>query len=234
MPGIMEKLFGPPPKTAAEQASEWKKKLQSEARGIDKHIRKIQQEELKTKMIAKQAAKKGDQQSVRLLAKEMIRARQAVKRLNTTKAQMNSVAMQINMQMSQVKVTKALANSAGIMRAMNGLARVPEVAAMMQELSKEMTKSGLIEEVVDDAFESMDEDIDEKELDAEVNSVVQQIMEKQLKGTDMENQEALPDIQQQQQQVADDDQQQQTVDDDEEDAALQAKFAALTGAASAS
>lgn len=224
MPGIMEKLFGPPPKTAQEQAQEWKSKLQKEARGLDKHIRKIQQEELKTKLMAKQAAKKGDTGSVRLLAKEMIRARGAVKRLNTTKAQMNSVASQINMQLSQMKVTGALARSTGIMAAMNNLCRIPEVAAMMQSLSMEMTKSGLIEEMVNDTFESaLDDDISEGELDDEVNAVVQQIMKRQLEGTDVEN-EALPQVQQQEEQQDEEDVEQ------EDDPELKAKLARLTGA----
>ncbi len=223
----MNKLFGPPPPTPQEQAQAWKKQLQAEARNCDKQVRNIQREELKTKAMAKQAAKKGDMGSLKLLAKELVVSRNTIKRLNTTKAQLTSVATQINMQMSQVKVAKALATSTGIMQHMNALCRVPQIAAIMRNMSQEMTKSGLIGEMVDEAFDSAFDDVDESELDAEVTAVVKGIMDKQLAGTDAVG-DALPETAQPEE-VADEEQQVA----EEEDAELAAKYAALTGAAAA-
>ena len=225
----MKALFGPPPLTPAEQAAEWKRKLQDEARNMDKQVRNIQREELKTKLLAKQAAKKGDIASVKLIAREMLRARQTVKRLHTTKAQLNSVAMQINMQMSQLKVTGALARSTHIMQHMNALCNMPQVHAIMQQMSREMTKAGLIEEMVNDTMDSaLDDEISDSELDEEVNAVVKQIMEKQMRGTDVGN-DALPDVAEDER-VADDEERQEEEPEDDE---LAKKLARLTGAAAA-
>ena len=54
---------------------------------------------MKTKQAIKQYAKKGDQASARLLARELVRSRKAVSRLHTSKAQLNSVSMQLGNQL---------------------------------------------------------------------------------------------------------------------------------------
>ena len=43
----------------------------------------------------KNAAKRGDTGTAKMLAKEVVRSRKAVNRLHTSKAQMNSVVMQM-------------------------------------------------------------------------------------------------------------------------------------------
>ena len=53
----------------------------------------IQREEDKVKKSIKEAAKRGDTSTCKMLAKEVVRSRKAVNRLHTSKAQMNSVMM---------------------------------------------------------------------------------------------------------------------------------------------
>ena len=55
------------------------------------------------KQSIKQAAKRGDTATAKLLAKEIVRSRKAVSRLHTSKAQMNSVVMQMQNQMGAPK-----------------------------------------------------------------------------------------------------------------------------------
>ena len=47
----------------------------------------------------KDAAKRGDTQTCKMLAKEVVRSRKAVSRMHTSKAQMNSVVMQMENQL---------------------------------------------------------------------------------------------------------------------------------------
>ena len=56
------------------------------------------------KQSIKQAAKRGDTATAKLLAKEIVRSRKAVSRLHTSKAQMNSVVMQMQNQMGALPV----------------------------------------------------------------------------------------------------------------------------------
>nr|KAF6328637.1 charged multivesicular body protein 3 [Pipistrellus kuhlii] len=59
------------------------------------------------------------------------------------------------------------AKSTEVMKAMQTLVKIPEIQATMRELSKEMMKAGIIEEMLEDTFESM-EDQEEMEEAAEM------------------------------------------------------------------
>lgn len=58
------------------------------------------------------------------------------------------------------------------MQAMQALIRLPEIAHTMQELSKEMMRAGIIEEMLDDTMSSMeDEEEVEEAAQAELDKV---------------------------------------------------------------
>jgi len=84
-----------------EQVKNWKSNMRAEAHKLDRQINKIQREELKVKQSIKAAAKRNDMSSCKQLAKEIARSRKAVARLHTSKAQMNSVVMQMQNQLGE-------------------------------------------------------------------------------------------------------------------------------------
>lgn len=61
----------------------------------------IQREEEKVKKSVKESAKRGDTGTAKMLAKEIVRSRKATNRLHTSKAQMNSVVMQMENQLGE-------------------------------------------------------------------------------------------------------------------------------------
>lgn len=132
-------------------------------------MRGIDSEEIKTKRLIKQAAKRGDKSSCFLLSKEIIRARKAKDRIITSKATLNSLVLSIQQQIATAKVASTLGASAEIMKLVNSLTKIPETAQVMQELQKEMIKSGIIEEMLEDtlAFSEPEdlEDLAQEEVD---------------------------------------------------------------------
>merc|ERR1719219_2597188 len=74
------------------------------------------------------------------------------------KANLNSVQLQLKNQLATLKVSGALAQSADVMRSMNALVKVPETQKAMMELSREMMKAGIIEEMMDDTMETFTEE----------------------------------------------------------------------------
>lgn len=58
------------------------------------------------------------------------------------------------------------------MQAMQALVRLPEVAHTMQELSKEMMKAGIIEELLDETMSSVE---DEEEMEEAAQSEVDKV-----------------------------------------------------------
>ncbi|XP_028994583.1 charged multivesicular body protein 3 [Betta splendens] len=160
-------LFGrTPEKPPKDLINEWSQKIRKEMRVIDRQIRDIQREEDKVKRSIKDAAKKGQKDVCVVLAKEMIQSKRAVAKLYASKAQMNSVLLSMKNQLAVLRVAGALQKSTEVMKAMQNLVKVPEIQATMRELSKEMMKAGIIEEMLEDTFESM-EDGEEMEEAAE-------------------------------------------------------------------
>ncbi|KAF8785269.1 Charged multivesicular body protein 3 like protein [Argiope bruennichi] len=95
-------LFGKNEKPPKEQVREWTSKLRKEQFQLDRQIRAIKREEDKVKKSLKDAAKRGDTDVCKVLAKEIIRARKAINRIHTSKAQINSVQMSMNHQLEEM------------------------------------------------------------------------------------------------------------------------------------
>lgn len=141
-----------------EQVQEWCKKIRKEGYNLDRQINAIKREELKVTKSLKEAAKKGDKEVCAILAKEIINSRKSVNKLYTAKANLSSVQNQMKGQLATLKVSGALSQSADVMKSMNALVKIPETQKVMMELSKEMMKAGIIEEMLDDTMEGFTEE----------------------------------------------------------------------------
>ncbi|KAB0790132.1 hypothetical protein PPYR_07892 [Photinus pyralis] len=176
-------LFGKTPeRNPKELVNEWSHKLRKENSQLDRQIRAIQREEEKVKRSLKEAAKKNDREACTILAKEVLRARKAITKIYTSKAHLNSVQLQMKNQLATLRVAGSLSKSTEVMQAMQRLIRIPEVAHTMQELSKEMMKAGIIEEMIDETMDAMEEDSQEMEEAAqtEVDKVLWELTEGKL------------------------------------------------------
>jgi charged multivesicular body protein 3 len=122
---------------------------------------------------AKQAAAE-----TRIFAKELIRARKQSARLQTSKAQLQSVQMQVNEAFAVRKIEGSIKASTGIMKDVNGLLRLPELTGTMRELSQELVKAGIIEDMVGDMLPADTEDPlgEDEEVEAEVDKVLSEVL----------------------------------------------------------
>jgi hypothetical protein len=117
----------------------------------------------------------GDVEACRVLAKELVSSRKAVARINGGKAQLNSITLTLNHQMANVRVAGALEKSTEVLTMMNAMVRYTEMSATMQEMSREMMKAGLIEEMIEETIDEVtgiDEDEMEEQVAAEVDKVL--------------------------------------------------------------
>jgi len=161
--------------------NEWTHKLRKEGNQLDRQIRAIQREEEKVKKSLKEAAKKGDKDTCVILAKEIIRAKKSINKIYTSKAHLNSVSLQMKNQLATLRVAGSLSKSTEVMQAMQRLIRVPEVAQTMQEMSKEMMKAGIIEEMLDETLEDLDDQEEmEEAAQTEVDKVLWELTEGKL------------------------------------------------------
>ncbi|XP_028251011.1 charged multivesicular body protein 3 [Parambassis ranga] len=216
-------LFGrTPEKPPKDLVNEWSQKVRKEIRLIDRQIRDIQREQEKVKRSIKDAAKKGQKDVCVVLAKEMIQSKRAVTKLYASKAQMNSVLLSMKNQLAVLRVAGSLQKSTEVMKAMQSLVKVPEIQATMRELSKEMMKAGIIEEMLEDTFESM-EDGEEMEEAAteEVDRILFEITAGALGKAPSKVTDALPEMEPAGATAASEDEEEEDIE------AMQSRLAAL-------
>ncbi|KAM7190510.1 Snf7 domain containing protein [Rhypophila sp. PSN 637] len=169
--------------------------IRSNIRKIDRDIAAVKQVEIKTKNLIlasdKRAQRNPNQRrqadkEVRDFARELIKQRKHSARLVTAKAQLNSVSMQVNEAFALRKIEGSIRASVGIMKDVNTLIRLPELGQTMQELSVELMKAGVIEEMVGETLplgeDAMFED-EETEAEGEVEKVLGEILKGRMEKT---------------------------------------------------
>ncbi|KAL4241968.1 Snf7 family protein [Abortiporus biennis] len=169
MQSINRFLYGP---TAEEKVRAWQGKLRAEQRVLDREMRQLDAATVKARQTVKQLANKGDVKSARILAREVVRSNKQKDRLSVSKARLGSISNSLTQQLAMSKVTGSLQKSTEIMKLSNSLIRLPQISHTMREMSMEMTKAGILEEMMDDTL-ALDEDEEiEEEADAEVDKVL--------------------------------------------------------------
>jgi len=167
--------------------------IRSNIRKLDRDIAAVKQVETKTKNLILQADKRAARdpsrrkqaaKEVRDFARELIRARKTSARLVTAKAQLNSVQMQVNEAFALRKIEGSIRASVGIMKDVRTLISLPDLAVTMRELSVELTKAGIIEEMAEDMMPETDLGVEEdEEAEGEVDKVLGEILKDRMEKT---------------------------------------------------
>ncbi|KAI9832258.1 MAG: hypothetical protein M1819_004436 [Sarea resinae] len=170
--------------------------IRANTRKLDRDIQQLRAVESKTKSLILQASRRAQRNpsqakqantETRLFARELIRTRKQSARLATSKAQLQSVQMQVNEAFSVRKIEGSLKASTGIMRDVNTLVRLPELTGTMRELSQELVRAGIIEEMVGDSLP--DEELldgEDEEAETEVDKVLGEILQGKLRKVEQE------------------------------------------------
>ncbi|KAJ6599013.1 vacuolar sorting protein VPS24 [Mycena vulgaris] len=177
MQSINRFLYGPTPE---EKVREWQLKLRTETRHLDREMRELDVATKKARQSVKQHAARGDVKSARILAREVVRSDKQKDRLSVSKARLGSIGTQLAQQLAMIKVTGSLQKSTEIMKLSNALIKLPQISKTMREMSMEMTKAGVMGDMMDDIVD-MDEDEElEDEADAEVDKVLAELTDGKL------------------------------------------------------
>ena len=164
--GLFSSFFAPKP-DPVELAKEWKRKLQKEARAIDREITNIKRQEDRAMKECKALAKANRLPAAKILAKEIVRTRKMVERMYMAKAQLNSVSNTLQTSVckfiatkrtisymfsfrlillilfsfkAMIKMKGCIEKSAEIMGSMNKLVNVKEISETMRDMAREMER----------------------------------------------------------------------------------------------
>ncbi|KAL9107391.1 MAG: hypothetical protein Q9227_007675 [Pyrenula ochraceoflavens] len=187
MESIKAVFFKPDP---AAQMRKCNSLIKANTRKLDRDIAQLKILDQKTRQYILQASRRGQRNpsqakqaaaETRTFAKELLRVRKQSARLHTSKAQLQSVGMQVNEAFSTRKIEGSLKASTGIMKDVNTLVRLPELTGTMQQLSQELMKAGIIEEMVGDTLPN-DEllENEDEEAEAEVDKVLGEVLQGKL------------------------------------------------------
>lgn len=164
--------------------------IRANTRQLDRDIAQLKTLDSKTRQFILNASRRAERNpsqarqatvELKTFARELVRIRKQSSRLTTSRAQLQSVQMQVNEAFSVRKIQGSLKKSTGIMKDVNTLVKLPELSGTMHQLSTELVRAGIIEEMVDDAITdpNMLEE-EEEEADAEVNKILQEILQGKL------------------------------------------------------
>ncbi|EEP79858.1 conserved hypothetical protein [Uncinocarpus reesii 1704] len=187
MESLKAVFFKPDP---AAQMRKCNALIRGNARKLDRDIAQLKALDNKTRQFIVAASRRAQKnpsqaaqaaQETRIFAKELIRVRKQSARLTTSKAQLESVRMQVNEAFAVRKIEGSLRTSTGIMKDVNMLVRLPHLSETMRQLSLELVKAGIIEESIDDALPN-DQLLEgeEEAADAEVDRVLQEVLQGKL------------------------------------------------------
>ncbi|EJD00989.1 vacuolar sorting protein Vps24 [Fomitiporia mediterranea MF3/22] len=177
MQSINRFLYGPTPE---EKIRAWQGRIRGEQRQLDREMRQLDIATKKAQVEVKKLAKRGDVKNAKILAKEVVRSNKQKDRLSVSKARLGSINNQLVQQLAMVKVTGTLQKSTEIMKLSNSLVKLPQISQAMREMSMEMTKAGIMEEMLEDVMDMEDDEELEEEADAEVEKVLFEITDGKL------------------------------------------------------
>lgn len=167
-----------------EKVNDLSSKLRKESRMMDRQINAIVREEQKTIAMIKDAAKKNQMDVCKIAAKSLVHSKKQKSRIYASQAQINSVVMQMKNQLAQMKIAGSMKSSTEVMKAVSGLIKLPELQKTMQEMSKEMMKMGIIDELITESIDSvLEDDVGDIDsiADAEAEKIILEITQGKLK-----------------------------------------------------
>lgn len=183
MDNVRRFMFGPTPQ---EQQRKCNSLFRANNRKLERDLASLKALESKTRgfiVAASKRAQKNPSQAeqaskeTRIFARELLRVRKQQQRLTTSKATLNSVQMQVNETFGMRKIETSMKNSVGIMKDVNMLVKLPELTGTMRELSQELVKAGIIEEMVGDSMPNQDLlEGEDEEAESEVDKILGEIL----------------------------------------------------------
>ncbi|CAN6674356.1 vacuolar protein-sorting-associated protein 24 [Trichomonascus vanleenenianus] len=170
---IKKAIYGPDPQ---EQKQKCNSLIRKNQRELDKMLSNLSVAENKTKTMIKSAARRNDVVSARMLAKEIYNCKKQRERLYTSKSQLNSVMLQVNEAFALRKIEGTMKTSTGVMKEVNTLVRMPELMGTMNQLSQELMRAGIIEEMVGDTMDMIGEnEFEDEEIDEQVDAILSEV-----------------------------------------------------------
>ncbi|XP_050546684.1 charged multivesicular body protein 2a [Daktulosphaira vitifoliae] len=171
----LEWLFGRR-MTPDEMLRKNQRALTKAMRDLDRENARMEQQEKKIIMDIKKMAKDGQMESVKIMARDLVRTRRYQKKFMVMKANIQAVSLKIQTLKSQNAMGQAMKGVTKAMQNMNRQLNLPQIQRILQEFEKQSEVMDMKEEVMNDAMDdAMDDEADEEETDQIVTQVLDEL-----------------------------------------------------------
>ncbi|WOH01787.1 hypothetical protein DCAR_0521172 [Daucus carota subsp. sativus] len=162
--------------TAKEALRESKREMTNATRGIEKEITALQSEEKKLVAEIKRTAKQGNEGATKILARQLIRLRQQIANLQSSRAQMRGIATHTQAMSAHSSVAVGMKGASKAMSAMNKQMDPAKQAKVIREFQKQSAQMDMTTEMMSEAIDdSLDNDEAEEETEELTNQVLDEI-----------------------------------------------------------
>ncbi|CAJ0565997.1 unnamed protein product, partial [Mesorhabditis spiculigera] len=169
----MEFLFGRR-KTPAELLRQNQRALNKAIRELDREKSRMEMQEKKVIAEIKKMAKMNQMDSVKVMAKDLVRTRRYIKKFIVMKANIQAVSLKVQTLKSQDAMAQAMKGVTKAMRSMNKQMNLPQIQQIMMEFEKQSEIMDMKEEIMGDAI---DDALGDAEDDEESEGIVNQILD---------------------------------------------------------
>ena len=157
-----------PEKPVKEQIREQKRAVDRSKRNLEREKKKLEREKKKMLTEIKKMAQKGQVTGAKMLAKDIVRSTNQIKKLDQFCGQLNAVSMRISSCASLNELGDAMNNAAKAMTLVSNKLDTKKLQQMAKVLAKEDMKldmkSDMMSDVMDSIGESMDNEEEQEEL----------------------------------------------------------------------
>jgi charged multivesicular body protein 2A len=163
-------------KPLKEVLRENKRMINRAIRELDREKNGLEREEKRLTLEIKKAARENQMQSVKIMAKDLVRTRQHITKFIEMRSHLQGCALKLQTVKSHQAMAEAMQNTAKAMKKMNKAVNVQTITKMLAEFEKESAKTEMMQEVLGDAIDdALADETAEEEEDRIVNQVLDEI-----------------------------------------------------------
>ncbi|KAF3328043.1 vacuolar protein sorting-associated protein 2 3 [Carex littledalei] len=161
---------------AREALRNSKREMTHATRGLEREIATLQAEEKKLVAEIKRSAKVGNEAATKVLARQLVRLRQQIVKLQGNRAQLRGIGTHTTAMHANTSVAAGLEGASKAMGAMNKQMDPAKQMKIMQDFQKQSTLTDNMTEMMSDSIDSaLDDDVAEEESDELTNQVLDEI-----------------------------------------------------------
>lgn len=174
---VREAVFEPSDKKIKKQVRQNQREIDREIRNLNREIKKNEKEQAKLKANIRKEAQAGNNDTVRQIAKQIVKTKGHASKLNTMIGSLTDVKMQMQSMATMAAQQRAMKNVTKMMKQINRKVSPQKFAKVMQRYAREAAKAELNEELMSDILDEGNEEAEDELVDGVLAEVGLQRLE---------------------------------------------------------